>query len=178
MFLKGSGSMAFSIRPTHRAIPTTYLLLLAAARVVLGADPNLQLIVSNETIPAGATGQIKVWAASPTPMAYGGFNIYFDPNVFSAIVGFGSFSANGDVTAKATAVGTALGATFSSATASALGAPPAGIGRLPDLPVFTMNVTVNPGVAAGTKSTFTLDVTPTPWIDANWQHLFGNRRPG
>ena len=76
--------------------------------------PTLQLIVSNETIPAGATGQVKVWAASPMPVASGGFYAYFDPKVFTGIAGVGAFSANGDVTAQATIAGPALGVAFSS----------------------------------------------------------------
>jgi len=142
-------------------------LLVALAGAGSAASPSLQLALSNETIPAGATGQVKVWVASPTPIASGGFNIYFDPSVFAGITGAGAFGSNGNANAKVGIVATALGATFSSVPSNFNGVFSDDIGRLPDLPVFTIDVTVNPGVAAGTKSTFTLDTTPAPWTDAN-----------
>jgi uncharacterized protein (TIGR03437 family) len=135
--------------------------MLALAGTASAANPSLQLIISNETIPAGATGQVKVWVTSPTPIASGGFNIYFDPSIFTGIAGAGAFGADGNASAKVGIVATALGATFSSVGNAA------DIGRLPDLPVFTIDVTVSPGVAAGTKSTFSLDTTPAQWLDAN-----------
>lgn len=51
-----------------------YALILAAFGILLGdarASQTLQLIVSNETAPPGGTVQIKVFAATPTPIASG-----------------------------------------------------------------------------------------------------------
>jgi hypothetical protein len=145
-------------------LPHCGVILLLIAPWANAASPTLQLIISNETIPAGATGQIKVWAASPMPVASGGFYVYFDPKVFSGIAGAGAFSANGDVTAQATIAGPALGVTFSSILKGSPVSPPvSGIGRLPDLPIFTIDVTVAAGVLSGTKTSIGLDVSAQNW---------------
>jgi hypothetical protein len=144
-------------------------LFLAVAALAAGA--NLQLVVSNETIPAGATGQIKIWVSPPAAIASGAFSASFDPAVFSEIVTAGAFGASGDVSAKASINRLSVSLTFSSVITefTVLGSPilADGMGRLPDLPAFTFTVRVRSDLAARARSTITLDTSPAPWKDAS-----------
>jgi uncharacterized protein (TIGR03437 family) len=143
------------------------LFLLAAASAA--ANPNLQLMVGSQTIPAGATAQIKITLATPTPVASGKFYASLDPKVFSQIVSVGAYSSKGDVSASVDFSGLAIGVTFSSKTGdytSGVDIPTDGMGRLPDLPAFTITVTTRPDAAPGTTAAVSLDVSPAPWQDA------------
>jgi hypothetical protein len=125
--------------------------------VALSSAADLQLIVSNVVAPAGATVQVSVWVATPKPITAGRCFITFDPVVFGGITQVSAFSANGDAYGAPFVKDTVLDMNFKS--------PSGGIGRLPDLPVFTVNVSIKPSVASGTKKSITLDVTPAPWTD-------------
>jgi hypothetical protein len=133
-------------------------LLMLCAAVSMASAADLRLVVSNVTAPAGGIAQVSVWATTPTAIGSGRCFVAFDPAFFNPITQVSAYSPNGDVYGAPGTQGTILDMNFAS--------PSAGVGRLPDLPVFTVNIPVQAGLAPGTQTTFTLDVTPAPWNDA------------
>lgn len=128
--------------------------LLAAAP----ANPELALGVSSETAPAGGWAQIKVFATAPHLVAGGSISMDFDPAVFGGIASVAVFSATGDALGYANVNGQHVDAHFSS--------PSAGIGQLPDLPLFAVWIPLLPGAKAGASVAVTPDPSGSPWTDA------------
>ena len=113
--------------------------------------------MASETAPAGGWTQIKVYAATPELISQGTIAMDFDPAVFGEIAGVAVFSAAGDAIGYANVQGQHVDVHFSAVSG--------GIGQLPDIPVFTVRIAVLPGVAAGTKSSITLDATGSAWTN-------------
>ena len=128
--------------------------LLAAAP----ANPELALRVQSETAPAGGWAQFKVFAATPHLVVGGTISMDFDPAVFGSIASVAVFSATGDALGYANVNGQHVDAHFSS--------PSAGIGQLPNLPLFAVWIPVLAGAKAGASTAVTLDPSGSPWTDA------------
>src|SRR5512140_1042201 len=84
------------------------LLLLAG----LASADRITLEVSNETVPSGATTQIKISLARPLAVARGTLFVDLDRSVFGEIWSVGVFSAAGD----------AFGEAFTNCTSTCIGA--------------------------------------------------------
>ena len=80
-----------------------------------------------------------------------------DPAVFGNITGIAVFSAVGDAIGFATVQSRHLEAHFSSKSG--------GIGQLPGIPVFTVQVPVLATAPAGSKNTITLDPGTSQWTN-------------
>src|ERR1700681_2306271 len=76
-----------------RVIPTH--LFLAASLVAATSNP-ISVMVSNETVPAGGTVQLKFSLSRPALIEFGELAIDLDPTLFSSITAASAFSANGD----------------------------------------------------------------------------------
>ncbi len=110
------------------------LLLALLSNVVFAAAPGITLQVSSETAPSGGYAQFKISLTTPTLVSSASVNMNFDPTIFGNIASVAAFSATGDQTGYATPKGMNVLASFTSASA--------GIGQLPDLPIFVVTVPV------------------------------------
>jgi hypothetical protein len=112
--------------------------------------PVLDVRVSTETVPAGATAQIKVYLGTPQPISGGSIGLTFTglPAGASApIQGATVFSATGDVTAIGIFdFGGAFGLNFTS--------PSAGVGRLPGVPILEFSIPVANGFSVAVIGSF------------------------
>jgi uncharacterized protein (TIGR03437 family) len=122
------------------------------------AGPELALRVQSETAPAGGWAQIKIFATSPHLVSSGAISMDFDPSVFGGIASVAVFSATGDALGYANVSGQHVDAHFSS--------PSAGIGQLPNLPLFAVWIPVLPGAKTGASAVVTPDPSGSPWPDA------------
>lgn len=144
-----------SVSRRHSSCRILTLLPLAAS-ILFAANPALTLQVSSETAPPGGYAQFKVSLTAPTLISSGSATMNFDPTIFGPAASVAAFSATGDQTGYATLNGTQLAAYFRSATA--------GIGQLPDLPVFVVTVPVLATAKIGATSSITVDPTKAPWV--------------
>lgn len=144
-------------RPFAALLALHCLFLTALAAAQSQPSSTLHLLISSETAPPGGSMQIKVWAASPKPIAGGRLFMYFDPSVFEKIEHVTVFSAAGDAYGSAAIQNSAIDLGFTS--------PSGGTGRLPDLPVFAVTASIRAGAAPGTRVRVSLDPSPQPWKD-------------
>src|SRR5436190_23411953 len=121
----------------HRACSVSLhcavLVVLVAGR--LAADlPQAGLItrVSSPSVPPGGKAQIQVFLTVPHAFVSGRIIMDFDAIVFGDVLGADVFSATGDQVGTAVIKGRHVDVQFSSATA--------GVGKLPNLPVLTVEV--------------------------------------
>ncbi len=124
-------------------------LALFIIRIGSASAADLQLQVSNETVPAGAMANIKITAVTPQPIGSGQIVMDFDPAVFGDIAGVSVFSVNGDAVGVATAKGQHLEVTFVS--------PLSGIGRSPGFPILQVTIPVLATAALGAAAAITFD---------------------
>jgi uncharacterized protein (TIGR03437 family) len=82
----------------------------------------------------------------------------FDPAVFGSIASVAVFSATGDALGYANVNGQHVDAHFSS--------PSAGIGQLPNLPLFAVWIPLLAGAKSGASTAVTIDPSGSPWTDA------------
>lgn len=143
----------------HGACVALVQIALASFLASNASAANLGLQVSSETAPAGGWAQIKISATAPALIARGGVVVNFNPTVFGPIASVAVFSATGDVVGVAVVNGESMNVTFES--------PSAGVGQLPDLPVFTVTIPVLASVTAGTVSAITIDPSQSPWTNQN-----------
>lgn len=146
------------------------LLLFAPALTAIAAPLTLQ--ISNEAAPPGGSAQIKVWASAPTLIASGALSIDFDPSIFGPVAQLAVFSATGDQVGYANVNGEHLDVHFSS--------PSAGIGQLPQLPLFTVSVpvlaTAKPGVTSSIAANPSAPSKDFP-LGGSWTDPLGNQYP-
>src|SRR5437016_3836734 len=90
--------------------------------------------VSSPSVPPGGKAQIQVFLAAPHAFVSGRIIMDFDATVFGDVLGADVFSATGDQVGTAVIKGRHVDVQFSSATA--------GVGRLPNLPVLTVEIPV------------------------------------
>jgi hypothetical protein len=164
----------------------THSLLLACT--LTAANPAITVQVSNETAPSsGGTAQFKISLTAPALVSTASISMTFDPTIFGPILNVASFSATGDQAGYANVNGQQLTASVSSSSA--------GLGQLPDLPIFIVTVQVlpqpvpsppppPPGAAvpaqpAGYSSApVTVDPTQSPWQDQQGNTYTVNVNPG
>lgn len=142
-------------------VPHIIWLVLFASGIVRGAStPVLTAQVSNMTVPAGGTAQIRVLLTTPQSLLSGEVVMDLDPTIFGDIIAADVFSATGDQTGTANIQGRQLDVQFLSTTAA--------IGRLPGVPILTVAVPVLASAAPGAVSTITFQSgTTLPWVDVN-----------
>jgi len=107
----------------------------------------------------GGWAQIKVWASAPTLIASGGLSIDFDPSIFGPVAQLAVFSATGDQIGYANVNREHLDVHFSSSSA--------GIGQLPQLPLFTVSVPVLANAKPGTTSSIMANPSPVSYSYPN-----------
>ena len=73
-------------------------LFLALATAHAATTPNLNVIVSGETAPPGATMQIKLSLEKPAAVSSGELALDLDPAGFGPVTAIATFSAVGDAT--------------------------------------------------------------------------------
>ncbi|MBV9400856.1 MAG: hypothetical protein JO062_22955 [Bryobacterales bacterium] len=146
--------------------------LLAASLAIAGTPLVLQ--ISSETAPPGGWAQIKITAGAPTLIAGGDLTLDFDSSIFGPIANLAVFSATGDQIGYANVKGEHVDVHFSSASA--------GIGQLPNLPVFTVSVPVLATATPGMTSSITADPSSlnggTKWTDQNTNQYSVTVLPG
>ena len=149
-----------AVRVRGRRNSCGFLLLLCFFLPALAASAApLTLQISNETASPGGWAQIKVWASAPTLIASGGLSIDFDPSIFGPVAQLAVFSATGDQIGYANVNREHLDVHFSSSSA--------GIGRLPQLPLFTVSVPVLANAKPGTTSSIMANPSPVSYSYPN-----------
>ncbi|HYL76656.1 MAG TPA: hypothetical protein VEU96_20750 [Bryobacteraceae bacterium] len=136
-----------------------FLLFVLVANALSAASPNITVQVSSETAPPGGYAQFKISLTSPTLVSSASISMNFDPVVFGNVstAAIAAFSATGDQTGYALVQGQQITAYFTSASA--------GIGQLPQLPVFVVTVPVLATAKIGATSSVTVDPTQQTWQD-------------
>jgi hypothetical protein len=119
------------------------------------AQTPLTLLVSSESVSAGGTVQIKIFAAAPAHIGKGAIAMDLDPSVFGEVSQVSIFSATGDAIGYANVSGRHVDARFSSRSG--------GIGQLPGLPIMTVAAPVN----VGANAAVTIDSSGSEWLDAD-----------
>lgn len=155
----GTGGAGFHNR---RGILIRLALLTGVPLVVQAAAPVLTVHVSNLIVPPGATAQICFTPATPKAIVSGSVSFDLDPAVFDAITAVNVVSAAGDQRGLAHIVGRHADITFASASG--------GIGRLPGVPMVTVDATVAgaavPGMSIAVAAT-TAGFGAAPWKDSD-----------
>jgi len=98
-----------------------------------------------------------VFLAAPHAFVSGRIIMDFDATVFGDVLGADVFSATGDQVGTAVIKGRHVDVQFSSATA--------GVGRLPNLPVLTVEIPVLNTVADKALGSISVAAGDAPWID-------------
>jgi uncharacterized protein (TIGR03437 family) len=160
------GSSAMRIRPLLRLAAgltesvwdkvwgiVPLFLVLASAHA---ADtPALNVIVSNEIDPSGATVQIKLALAQPAAVSSGELALDLDPAFFGPVTAIATFSAAGDACGYATISGQHIDIHLSS--------PSASLGSAAGMPLVVITVPTLAGAKSGAQATITADPTRSPW---------------
>ncbi len=115
------------------------------------AQSALTFVVANETVPAGGWVQIKVFAATPCRITSGTLTLKYDPAIFGDVRDAAVFSATGDAWKYPNVYTGLVSADFVS--------PSGGIGQLPDFPVLVVSMPVAAGLARGSTTSVTVDVS-------------------
>lgn len=119
-------------------------MVLSAAAGLLSADVPPRPLPVNVSVPAVAAGglaQIRVTLAAPHRISACRLSFDLDPAVFGPPAAVDVFSATGDQTGVAAIDGNHIDLTFGSASG--------GIGRLPGVPIFVIDV---PALASAPKT--------------------------
>jgi len=129
------------------------LLAVLAAGAVPAQFSNsaARLTVVGGTAPAGGWTQIKVFIATPCQITTGALSMDFDPAIFGNISNVAVFSATGDAWGYAMVYGNHVDVHFTSLSG--------GIGQLPGLPVFVASMPVHAGLATGSATAVTVDLS-------------------
>jgi uncharacterized protein (TIGR03437 family) len=123
----------------------------------VAATTPLAITLADATVPPGGTAQLQFFLNTPAALTKGSAVINLDPAIFGDINAVDVYSATGDQLGTASIQGRQVDIEFSS--------PTAGAGRLPHLPVITINVPVLATAATGTTSTPTFQTGTTTWAD-------------
>jgi len=127
-------------------------LFLVLASAQADTTPALNVVLSKETAPPGATVQIKLSLAKPAAVSSGELALDLDPAVFGPVTAIATFSAVGDACGYATINGTHLDIHFAGTLGSAAGTP-----------VIVITVPILATANAGAQATVTADPTGSPW---------------
>jgi uncharacterized protein (TIGR03437 family) len=133
-----------------------------SAGAMLGVSTSpATVVVSNETVPAGATVQLKFFLSKPALVAKGELVMQLDPTVFASVTTVCAFSANGDAYGFAKITGLNVDVWF--------GSQSGGVGQLVGMPIVAVTAVVLSTATVGQ----TASVTPTPTI-FGWADPQGN----
>jgi uncharacterized protein (TIGR03437 family) len=125
------------------------------------ATNPLTVTLANSTVPSGGTAQLQFFISSPIAVTSGSVTIALDPAIFDNITAADVYSATGDQIGAATIQGRQVDIEFTSQSG--------GIGRLPNLPVLSINVPVLATAPPGTISTPTIQPGTAHWLDIQGQ---------
>jgi uncharacterized protein (TIGR03437 family) len=132
---------------------------------LMGAAQSLTGYLASGTIPPGGTAQLQVFLTTPAALAGGSVQVQLDPAIFDTIVAADVYSATGDQAGSATIQGRTVDIEFGSGTA--------GVGMMPELPVFTITVPVLATAKPGSTYQMTVKQGSAPWTDlAKNQYTF------
>ena len=121
--------------------------------------PALNVIISNETTPPGATAQIKLSLAATAAVSSGELTIDLDPTVFGSVTGIATFSAEGDASGFATVNGSHVDIHLQSASGT--------LGSAASMPLTVITVPTLATATVGSHATVTADPTGSQWNDAS-----------
>ena len=130
----------------------------------------LSLRVSSETVPAGGVIQLKLQLTEPTPVATGKMNFAFDSAIFSDVLGINLIAPGGDVSGTAIVTDGGLSLHFTS--------PKGTFGTIVGYPIMTMAMKLRPGIAAGTKTTVTMNLNTSAFASLLGSPLAATVKPG
>ena len=127
-----------------------------SAGVMLGVSTSpATVIVSNETVPPGATVQLKFFLSKSALVATGELVMQLDPTVFASVTTACAFSANGDASGLAKITGLHVDVWFGSTSG--------GVGQLAGMPVVTVTAVVLSTAVVGKTAPVT--AIPYGWTD-------------
>lgn len=170
MFLKSQGAGLSSRNRVYRRNTArgtiarlAFLGALLLARSHAATESVLDVRVADSSVPPGAMAQIRVMLSTPHTLVSGASSLDLDPTIFGDIVAVNVLSANGDQRGLANIRGRHADVVFASTAG--------GIGRLPDVPVFTVDVPVLPNVPAG--KSVSVSLTALQLNFSAWRDLDG-----
>jgi uncharacterized protein (TIGR03437 family) len=150
-----------------RVIPIHFSL----ATLMLGAiTAPVSVVLSNETVPAGGTVQLKFSLSKPALIAHGGLSIDLDPTIFASVSAATAFSANGDAYGFAQITGLHVLVNF--------GSPTGGVGQLPGEPMVVVTAAVLATASVGQTASVTADPTASYWNDPQGNAYAVSASPG
>jgi uncharacterized protein (TIGR03437 family) len=142
----------------HRACGILSLFL-ALASAHAATTPALNVAISQETAPPGATVQIKLSLSAPAAVSSGELALDLDPKVFGPVTAIANFSAAGDASGYATINGAHLDIHFAS--------PSATLGSAAGMPLIVITVPTLATASVSSHATVTADPTGSSWTDAS-----------
>jgi hypothetical protein len=123
-----------------------------------GAQPvPLTGQLANTSIPPGGTAQLQVFLSSPMALTSGSAHVTLDPAIFGNVIAADAYSVTGDQVGSANIPAQTVDIEFTSVTG--------GLGRRPDLPVFSITVPVLATAQPGTTFTLTVSAGMRSWLD-------------
>jgi len=131
-------------------------LFLALASANAASTPALNVVISQETGPPGATVQIKVSLAKPAALYSGELALNLDPTVFGPVTAIATFSAAADGSGFATVNGSHLDIHFQSASGT--------LGSAAGIPLVVITVQILATAVPGAQATINADPTRSQWI--------------
>ena len=130
----GSNTPTPLFAANRHGVVSTLVLLAAWLPAALTAQSQLTLRVLTETAQAGGWAQIKVFCDTPTLISRGVLEMDLDPTFFGPVAGISAYSPTGDVMGYGSVNGTRVVVSIVS--------PSGGLGQLPGVPIFTVQVPV------------------------------------
>lgn len=130
-------------------------LFLALASAHAAAAPNLNVIMSSEIAPPGATVQIKLSLSKPAAVSTGELALDLDPAVFGPVTAIATFSAAGDACGYAKVNGSHLDIHFAS--------PSATLGSAAGMPLAVITVPILATARPGLQAAITADPSGSLW---------------
>jgi uncharacterized protein (TIGR03437 family) len=134
-------------------------LFLALASAHAATTPALNVVISQETAPPGATVQIKLSLSAPAAVSFGELALDLDPKVFGPVTAIANFSAAGDASGYATINGAHLDIHLAS--------PSATLGSAAGMPLIVITVPTLATASVSSHATVTADPTGSTWTDAS-----------
>ncbi|HZQ70293.1 MAG TPA: IPT/TIG domain-containing protein [Terriglobales bacterium] len=122
--------------------------------------PGVELMIPDETVPAGGTLQLKVDITEPKPILKGGQKTSFASTLFGPVKGIALFSPAGDATGTAVLKGGTVQFSLSS--------PLTSMGTVVDYPLLTVAIPVLSTAGKGKTANLRLDKSAA-WFDPNSQ---------
>lgn len=116
---------------------------------------GVSLRFEDETVPPGATVQVKLVLTEPRPIIRSSFESSFESSFFDDISGVAVRSDNGDASGAVMITPTGIRVAMTS--------PSRNTGVNPDYPIFTFAARVKASVPVGTK--ITVDMPNASWLD-------------